>query len=92
MTTAQGQRTDKHISTEKTSKKNQLDEIGLTEKQAWQNEQLIKPENRQIVEKYLPLPIRIREAMVDNVRTQDSIETKRDRQQWRPFLIIQIVL
>ena len=53
MTTARGQRTDKLGYAEKPSKKQQLSELNLTKEQAWQNEQLIKPENRPIVEKYL---------------------------------------
>ena len=62
MEQAQGQRTDKLVSTEKTSKKNQLCEIGLTEKQAWQNEQLVKPENKPIVEQYIKEREELKEA------------------------------
>lgn len=53
MEQAQGQRTDKLISSKETSKKSQLQKINMTEKQAWQNEQLIKPENKPIVERYI---------------------------------------
>lgn len=35
------------------TKENKVKELGLTKKQAWQNEQLVKPENKPIVEHYL---------------------------------------
>lgn len=53
METSQGKRSDKPISTKETSKKEQLHKMNLTQKQAWQNEQLVKPENKPIVEHYL---------------------------------------
>lgn len=53
MDTAQGKRSDKPVSTKETSKKEQLHAMKMTQKQAWQNEQLVKPENRPIVEHYL---------------------------------------
>jgi len=42
-----------HEETFENTKKSQLSDIGLTRKQAWQNEQLIKPENKPIVEQYI---------------------------------------
>lgn len=53
MEQAKGQRTDKLGYTTKPSKKKQLSAINLTKEQAWQNEQLVKPENKPIVEHYL---------------------------------------
>ena len=61
MESASGARKDLVSHRNEVTKTEKVKKLGLTRKQAWQNEQLIKPENRAIVEKYLLTLIRIRE-------------------------------
>ena len=50
---ASGMRTDLVPHGNKVTKTDEITKLGLSRKQAWQNEQLVKPENKPIVEHYL---------------------------------------